>query len=198
MSTTVEARPRTWTPQIVAFSLLLHVAILYYVAVAFQVVPPIMKPDSEPPVVQTVRFDPPPPPPKPDVEPPPKPRVLPRQPATPPIATQVPPIPLPPQQPAESTSDANTMVLNRTIPELPIVQGLPRYPRVAEARQIEGKVQLSITIMPDGSVRDVRVIGAKPAGYFEAEALRAVQAWRYKPSNVIRQNVIVDIDFVLT
>jgi TonB family protein len=197
MTTTVEARPRTWTPQIVAFSLLLHVAVLYYVAVAFQVVPPIMQPDNDPPVVEAVRFDPPPPPVIEElvkVEP----RVRPRQPLPSPVAPPVDPIRLPPQPPAESTANAGTMVLNQPIQEQPIVQGLPRYPRAAERLQIEGKVRLSITIMPDGSVRDVRVIGAKPAGYFEAEALRAVQAWRYKPSNVIRQNVIVDIDFVLT
>jgi protein TonB len=52
--------------------------------------------------------------------------------------------------------------------------------------------------MPDGSVRDVRVVGANPPGYFEAEAVRAVQGWRYKPSSVTRVNVIVDINFVLT
>lgn len=196
MSTTVEARPRSWTPQIVAFSLLLHVVVLYYVAVAFQVVPPIMRIQDDPPVVEAVRFDPPPP----VIEEPVKvePRVRPRQPLPVPVTPQVDPIRLPPQPPAESTANAGTMVLNQPIQEQPIVQGLPRYPRVAEQRQIEGKVQLSITIMPDGSVRDVRVVGAKPSGYFEAEAVRAVQTWRYKPSNVIRQNVIVDIDFVLT
>jgi protein TonB len=198
MTTAVETRPRTWTPQIIAFSLLLHVAVLYYVAVAFQVVPPPSDLIDEPPTITVQPLPPPPPPVTPEVDPPPQPRVVPRQPAAPPVPTQVPPIPLPPQQPTESTANADTLVLNRTIPEQPVVQALPRYPSNAEDRQIEGRVRLSITIMPDGSVRDVQVLGASPPGYFETEAVRAVQRWRYKPSNVTRTNVIVDINFVLT
>ncbi len=190
-----QGRPRTWTPQIILFSIVLHAVVLYYVAVAFKVVPPIVGPD-EPPTFETIVL-PPPVPPK-IVEPEKiEPRIRPRLPETSPVTPTVEPIRFPPQPPAVSTANAGTLVLNQPIDELPVVQGLPRYPRIAQDRQIEGKVRLSITIMPDGSVRDVRVIGARPNGYFEAEALRAVQGWRYKPSNVIRQNVIVDIDFVL-
>ena len=87
--------------------------------------------------------------------------------------------------------------MREPIQEQPVSQLLPRYPSAAQAREIEGRVRLTITIMPDGSVRDVRVMSARPQGYFESEAVRAVQQWRYKPSNVIRTNVVVDIDFVL-
>ena len=52
--------------------------------------------------------------------------------------------------------------------------------------------------MPDGSVRDVRVVNATPRGVFDQSALQSVSHWRYKPSGVIRTNVIVQIDFVLT
>jgi protein TonB len=68
---------------------------------------------------------------------------------------------------------------------------------MAQARGIEGRVILTITIMPDGSVRDVRVVSAQPRGYFEEAAVRSVQRWRYRPSNVIRTNVIVHMDFEL-
>jgi protein TonB len=61
----------------------------------------------------------------------------------------------------------------------------------------EGRVVLSITILPDGSVTDVQVISAQPRGYFESSALRSVKTWRYKPSNVTRTNVIVHMDFEL-
>jgi periplasmic protein TonB len=192
-----QERPRTWTPQIILFSIVLHAAILYYVAVAFKVVPGPVEIENAP----TIELYDPPPPPPPLIEPEKiveQPRFVPRQPDAPPVQPVVPPLPFPPQPATESTADANTVVLNQPIPEQPVVQGLPRYPRVAQDRQVEGKVVLSITIMPDGSVRDVRVISARPNGYFEAEALRAVQGWRYKPSKLIRQNVIVDIDFVLT
>lgn len=192
-----QERARTWTPQIILFSIVLHAAILYYVAVAFKVVPPPVEIESAP----TIELYDPPPPPPPLIEPEKiveQPRFVPRQPDAPPVQPVVPPLPFPPQPATDSTADASTIVLNQPIPEQPIVQGLPRYPRIAQDRQVEGKVVLSITIMPDGSVRDVRVISARPNGYFEAEALRAVQGWRYKPSKHIRQNVIVDIDFVLT
>ena len=112
---------------------------------------------------------------KPELEPPPQPRVRPRDPIPQPLPQQIQPIPLPPQPPAESTTNANTMVMNRPIQETPVAQPLPRYPRYAEDHQIEGRVRLSITIMPDGSVRDVRVVGANPPGVFDAEAVRAVQ-----------------------
>jgi protein TonB len=192
-----QERARTWTPQIILFSIVLHAAILYYVAVAFKVVPPPVEIESAPKIDVFI----PPPPPPPQIQPDEivdRPRFVPRQPDAPPVQPVVPPLPFPPQPATDSTADASTIVLNQPIPEQPIVQGLPRYPRIAQDRQVEGKVVLSITIMPDGSVRDVRVISARPNGYFEAEALRAVQGWRYKPSKHIRQNVIVDIDFVLT
>ena len=189
-----QGRPRSWTPQIILFSIIVHAVVLYYVAVAFQVVPPIVM--SDPPTIPVFRPSPPPPEIVPDqIDK--QPRVVPRQPRTPPVTPQVPPLPYPPQPPAISTANADTLVLNQPIPELPIVQALPRYPRIAQDRQVEGKVRLSITILPDGSVRDVRVMSSRPSGYFENEAVRAVQGWRYKPSNVTRQGVVVDIDFVL-
>lgn len=192
-----QERARTWTPQIILFSIVLHAAILYYVAVAFKVVPPPVPMDDPPAVEVFVPKQPPPliDPPDEIVE---KPRFAPRQPLAPPVQPVVQQLPIPPQPARDSTANANTLVLNRPIQEQPVVQGLPRYPRLAQDRQVEGKVVLSITIMPDGSVRDVQVISARPNGYFEAEAVRAVRGWRYKPSNVTRQNVIVDIDFVLT
>jgi protein TonB len=84
------------------------------------------------------------------------------------------------------------------IPEQPTVRTAIHYPGFAEQQQIEGKVTLSITIMPDGSVRDVRVVNAAPRGVFEDSAMQSVSRWRYKPSGVIRTNVIVQIDFVLS
>jgi protein TonB len=184
-----QARPRIWTPQVILFSILVHAAVLYYVAVAFHIVPPIA-PAQEPPTIPTIRLTPPPPPP-----PPPDP-VVQRLPHTPPVQPLVPPSPLPPIANPVTTGPGSIDV-REPIQEQPVSQLLPRYPVKAQVREIEGRVRLTITIMPDGSVRDVRVMNANPQGYFEAEAVRAVQQWRYKPSGVIRTNVVVDIDFVL-
>ncbi|NOT41990.1 MAG: TonB family protein [Alphaproteobacteria bacterium] len=190
-----QTRPRIWTPQVIVLSIIVHALVLYYTIVAFNIVPIPGPATHEPPTFETVIL-----PPKPPVVIEPEriePRIRPRQPIASPVTPTVEPLRLTPQPPAESTANAGTLVLNQPIEELPVVQGLPHYPRIAQDRQVEGKVRLSITIMPDGSVRDVRVVNARPNGYFEGEAVRAVQGWRYKPSNVIRQNVIVDIDFVL-
>jgi len=191
-----QGRPRIWTPQVILFSILVHAAVLYYVAVAFNIVPPIA-PSDEPPAIQVERYAPPPPV---VIEPPPKiekrPRFQQRQPNTPPVAPLVQPSPLPPIANPVTTGPA-AIDVRQPIQEQPVSQLLPTYPRDARERDIQGKVLLSITIMPDGSVRDVRVVSARPPGYFESAAVNAVLRWRYKPSNVVRTNVIVDIDFVL-
>lgn len=190
-----QGRPRTWTPQIILFSLIFHAVVLYYVAVAFNVVPPLIPQTEEPRPIPTVFYRPPPP----DIIPPEiekRPRFQQRQPQTPPIQPLVQPTPLLPTV-APVTNGVPSLDVQAPILEEPVSRLLPRYPRSAETRQIEGRVRLTVTIMPDGTVRDVRVLDARPTGYFEADAVRAVQQWRYRPSGVIRTNVIVDIDFVL-
>jgi protein TonB len=192
------AQPRSsiWSPPVVLLAIVVHVAIFYFVAVSFRIVPP---PDDflDPPTFQTVTFQPPPPIVEPDpiIEKPP--RFRPHDPIPSPHPVQVPPIPFPPQPAVESTADAGVISLDRTIEEQPVSQTLPRYPVAAQERGIEGRVIMSITIMPDGSVRDVRVVSAQPRGTFESTAVRAVQSWRYRPSSVTRTNVIVHMDFEL-
>jgi hypothetical protein len=65
-----QARPRTWTPQIILFSILLHAVVIYYVAVAFSIVPPLVPETDEPPAITFQPFTPPPPRLEPDREPP--------------------------------------------------------------------------------------------------------------------------------
>ncbi len=186
---------RSWSPQIIVFSIILHAVVLYAIAVAFKVVPPPIGVD-EPAVIPMVRYTPPPPLPEEPV--PIKQREFnPRLPKTPTVAPIVPPIPVTPTVdpvPPGPTS----ITVNTPIQEQPISNARIPYPQRAEAQQVEGRVVLSITIMPDGSVRDVRVVNARPAGYFEDAAVQSVARWRYRPSNVIRTNVLVEIDFVLT
>jgi protein TonB len=42
-------------------------------------------------------------------------------------------------------------------------------------RQVQGFVQLEYTVNPDGTVSDVRVVGAAPAGVFDARAVERLQ-----------------------
>jgi len=191
------SRPRRWSPQVVLFAVALHAVVLYYVAASFHIVPPLIDTTPEPPTVQAVRLDPLPPVVIPDEPPQKHPRVIPRQPLRPPVRVDVQPMPFPPQPPAISTANADVMVLNTPIQEAPVSQILPAYPRLAQERDVEGRVVLSITIMPDGGVRDVEVVNAQPRGYFEEAAIRSVRTWRYAPSNLVRTRVIVHMDFQL-
>ncbi|HTI97028.1 MAG TPA: TonB family protein [Rudaea sp.] len=58
----------------------------------------------------------------------------------------------------------------------------PAYPPRAMAAGIEGSVELSYRIGADGSVNQVRVLHAQPAGMFEDAAKAALGAWRFPAS----------------
>lgn len=190
------SRTRTWTPHIILFSIVLHAVVLYYVAVAFNVIPPLIDTNSEPPVIKAVTFTPPPPTPKAEPDPIKVKPFFQQRPTPPsPVPTTVPPTPFPPV--ASPDAGPRSIAVNDEPGEEPIARWLPPYPRMAIEQGKEGRVVLSITILPDGSVTDVQVISAQPRGYFESSALRSVKTWRYKPSNVTRTNVIVHMDFEL-
>lgn len=188
-----QARWRIWSPHVIIFSVVLHAVIIYYIASAFHIVPPII-PTEDPPTIPITYT--PPTPPEPDPEPITKQPIFHPKPTPSPIASPVEPIPLAPTTPTTNPSPG-VQVIGAPVPEEPVSKALPLYPQVAINKEVEGRVRLSITIMPDGTVRDVVVVSARPRGYFEEAAIRAVRTWRYRQSNVIRTNVIVDIDFVL-
>ncbi len=55
----------------------------------------------------------------------------------------------------------------------------PQYPAQALAAGVSGKVDLDFRIAADGSVRDIRVRHAQPAGVFEQAAIAALKHWRF-------------------
>jgi protein TonB len=55
------------------------------------------------------------------------------------------------------------------------------YPGDAQARGLEGWVEVEFTVAADGSTRDAIVKAASPEGVFDAAVIRAVAAWRYQP-----------------
>ena len=57
----------------------------------------------------------------------------------------------------------------------------PRYPTGALRRAQGGWVDMDFTVAADGSVKDVAVRGAEPAGVFEDAAVKSVSQWRYVP-----------------
>jgi protein TonB len=67
-------------------------------------------------------------------------------------------------------------------PPVPIDRAAPAYPDAMRATAIQGTVELAFTVLRDGSVGWVRVLGAEPRGYFEQAATEGVRKWRFKPA----------------
>ncbi|MEE8580675.1 MAG: energy transducer TonB [Myxococcota bacterium] len=65
--------------------------------------------------------------------------------------------------------------------EVPLVRVDPEYPPRAKQRGIQGFVDIEFTISTAGTVKDPKVIAARPPSVFERSALRAVSRWRYNP-----------------
>ena len=77
----------------------------------------------------------------------------------------------------------------------------PQFPAGARERGIEGWVDLQFTVKADGSLGEVSVVGAQPAGIFEQAALDAVRRWRYQPvsqgGQVIEQRARLRVRFAV-
>ncbi|MFQ5347040.1 MAG: energy transducer TonB [Rhodothalassiaceae bacterium] len=75
---------------------------------------------------------------------------------------------------------------------LPLVRIQPQYPRRAAERGIEGYVIVQLTVTPQGTTEDVKVIEADPPGYFERASIQAASKFKYKPKVVNGQPVKVE------
>lgn len=57
----------------------------------------------------------------------------------------------------------------------------PAYPRIAANLKLTGSVQLQAVVRPDGTVKEVRVVGGHPL--LAQAAADALRQWRYEPSS---------------
>ena len=57
----------------------------------------------------------------------------------------------------------------------------PPYPRLAIRRNYEGTVILSVEVLPDGSVREVKLLESSGHTILDRSAVKAVRKWRFKP-----------------
>jgi protein TonB len=77
----------------------------------------------------------------------------------------------------------------------------PHYPAPAERRQIEGRVELELTVDASGKVKSVEVTSARPRDTFERAAVAAAEQWEYQPAQVdgtpVEARTLVAIDFSL-
>lgn len=74
----------------------------------------------------------------------------------------------------------------RATPRL-LADASPRYPLPALNRKIEGSVEVSFTILPDGRTGAARLVSSQPAGVFDDAALAAVARLRFEPSGQSHQ-----------
>jgi TonB family protein len=76
----------------------------------------------------------------------------------------------------------------------------PAYPRSAAQNRIGGTVILALTVLPDGSVDDVQLLGG--AGHeMDKLALQTVKTWRFKPAmcgnDPVAYDMRVEVNFRL-
>ncbi|MGD0144089.1 MAG: energy transducer TonB [Rhizomicrobium sp.] len=75
------------------------------------------------------------------------------------------------------------------------------YPPIAQRLHQEGDVLVGLTVQPDGSVGDARIIKSSGSPQLDASALVCVGYWRYRPAirngKPIAANLTVKIRFKL-
>ncbi|MDX2144964.1 MAG: energy transducer TonB [Rhodospirillaceae bacterium] len=79
----------------------------------------------------------------------------------------------------------------------PLTRVMPLYPLRALDRGIEGWVELSFTILPDGTTADIAVTDAYPKGTFDKPAKAALAKWTYAPADAPRPQMRVLMPFGL-
>lgn len=90
-----------------------------------------------------------------------------------------------------------------TYSDVPYYKIKPKYPKEALEAGLEGHVNMSIDILEDGTVENVKVTGGENLNAFESAAMRAVSKYKYKPftdaaGNPIKKtNHLVKVDFIL-
>jgi TonB family protein len=55
----------------------------------------------------------------------------------------------------------------------------PAYPELARKMNITGTVKIEVVVLPNGTVKDARVIGGHPV--LAGAALEAAKKWRFEP-----------------
>ncbi len=67
----------------------------------------------------------------------------------------------------------------------------PAYPEMAKNMHLAGKVRIQITILPNGAVKDAKILGGHPL--LADAAMRAVQRWKYEPGP--EETTVVEVVF---
>lgn len=85
-----------------------------------------------------------------------------------------------------STSNAQQQALAQEITQFidakPIKRVPPQFPKSAVRKGLDGWVQLSFIVEPDGTTSNVIIEDSSGRDYFEKEAKKAIKQWRFQPA----------------
>ncbi len=68
----------------------------------------------------------------------------------------------------------------------------PNYPDLARKMNITGTVKIEVTVAPNGTVKEARIVGGHPV--LSTAALDAAKKWRFEPSPT-QSTGIIDFKF---
>ena len=68
----------------------------------------------------------------------------------------------------------------------------PAYPELAHRMNISGTVKIEVTVSPNGSVKEARIVGGHPV--LAQSALDAAKKWRFEPASA-ESTGIIDFKF---
>lgn len=80
---------------------------------------------------------------------------------------------------------------------VPIKTPDPEYPESARQNQITGDTTVAMTVRADGSVTDIRLIGAATRSMDDA-TLKTLESWKFKPAMCGSEPVVSDIKVVVS
>lgn len=64
----------------------------------------------------------------------------------------------------------------------------PQFPELARKMNISGTVKIQVTVAPNGSVKDAKIVGGHPV--LAQSALDAAKKWRFEPAAAESTGVI--------
>jgi len=73
----------------------------------------------------------------------------------------------------------------------------PIYPKSASENRIQGDTTVAMTVLTDGSVTDIRLIGSSARSMDDA-TLQTLKGWRFKPAMCGTEPVVSDIEVVVS
>jgi len=68
----------------------------------------------------------------------------------------------------------------------------PAYPELAKKMHISGTVKIEVTVAPNGTVKEARIVGGHPV--LASAALDAAKKWRFEPAPA-ESTGIIDFKF---